>query len=57
MRVDLGIDYPAGTPYEVRLELEPHGDTLTGAAVTYALEGYEGPRLPFWVELKRAARK
>jgi CubicO group peptidase (beta-lactamase class C family) len=57
MRVDLGIDYPAGTPYEVRLELEPHGDKLTGAAVTYAPEGYEGPRLPFWVELKRAARK
>jgi hypothetical protein len=27
------------------------------AAVTYALEGYEGPRFPFWVELKRAARK
>jgi CubicO group peptidase (beta-lactamase class C family) len=53
---DLGIDYGNGTPYELRFAVERHRDKLIGAAVTYALPNHEGPRFPFWVELKRAAR-
>jgi hypothetical protein len=52
---DIGIDYDGSTPYELRVELDRHANKLIGAAVTYALQGYEGPRLPFWVELQRVA--
>jgi hypothetical protein len=53
MRGDLGVDDTGAAPYELRLQLHLHAKKLIGAAVTYALEGYEGPRLPFWVDLKR----
>jgi CubicO group peptidase (beta-lactamase class C family) len=53
MRGDLGVDDTGTAPYELRLQLQLQDKKLIGAAVTYALEGYEGPRLPFWVELKR----
>jgi CubicO group peptidase (beta-lactamase class C family) len=53
MRGDLGVGDTGVAPYELRLQLQLHDKKLIGAAVTYALEGYEGPRLPFWVELKR----
>jgi CubicO group peptidase (beta-lactamase class C family) len=48
---DLGIDYADGAPYELRFELYRDGNKLIGAAVTYAVPGRDGPRLPFWVEL------
>ena len=50
---DLGVDDTGASPYELRLQLQLDDKKLFGAAVTYALQGYEGPRLPFWVELKR----
>jgi CubicO group peptidase (beta-lactamase class C family) len=53
MAADLGITYAEGTPYELRLDLSEQEGQLFGAAITYALEGRDGPRLPFWVELKR----
>ncbi len=53
MRGDLGVEDTGTAPYELHLYLQLHEHKLFGAAVTYALEGYEGPRLPFWVELKR----
>jgi hypothetical protein len=53
MRGDLGVDDTGAAPYELRLQLHLHDKKMIGAAVTYPLEGYEGPRLPFWVELKR----
>ena len=53
MRGDLGVEDTGPSPYELRLQLQLQDSSLLGAAVTYALEGYEGPRLPFWVELKR----
>lgn len=53
---DLGIEYTADTPYELRFELYRHQNQLIGAAVTYAMTGFEGPRLPFWVELKRSGK-
>ncbi len=55
MRGDLGVDDTGPSPYELRFQLQVQGGHLFGAAVTYALEGFEGPRLPFWVELKRLA--
>ena len=54
---NLGIDYPAQTPYELRIYLDRYGNKLMGAAVTYAMPGHDGPRFPFWVELKRGRRK
>jgi CubicO group peptidase (beta-lactamase class C family) len=53
LRGDLGIEDTGAAPYELRLQLDLRDEKLTGTAITYALEGYEGPRLPFWVELKR----
>jgi hypothetical protein len=54
---ELGVDDTGAAPYEVRLQLRLNDNNrLTGAAVTYPLEGYAGPRLPFWVELKRQGR-
>lgn len=50
---DLSIDYPDRTPYELRIYLDRDGSKLIGAAVTYAMPGHDGPRLPFWVELVR----
>lgn len=50
---DLGVDDTGSSPYELRLQLQLDDKKLLGAAVTFALQGYEGPRLPFWVELKR----
>lgn len=50
---DVGIDYGGGSPYELRFDLSRQENTLIGAAITYALPGRDGPRLPFWVELKR----
>jgi hypothetical protein len=57
MAGDLGIDYADGTPYELRFDLSRHESTLIGAAITYAVPGRDGPRLPFWVELKRGGEK
>jgi CubicO group peptidase (beta-lactamase class C family) len=54
---DLGIDYAGGSPYELRFELYRHDNKLIGAAITYAVPGRDGPRLPFWVELKRGGAK
>lgn len=54
---NLGIAYPAQTPYELRIYLDRYGNKLMGAAVTYAMPGHDGPRFPFWVELKRGRRK
>jgi hypothetical protein len=48
---DLGIDYSGGAPYELRFELYRYDEKMMGAAVTYAVAGRDGPRLPFWVEL------
>ena len=56
MRGDLGVADTGTAPYELRLQLRLKENRLTGAAVTYPLEGYEGPRLPFWVELKHQVR-
>jgi hypothetical protein len=49
---DLGIDYAGGSPYELRFDLSLQENKLIGAAITYAVPGRDGPRLPFWVELK-----
>jgi CubicO group peptidase (beta-lactamase class C family) len=54
---DLGIDYADRTPYELRFYLDRYDNHLIGAAVTYAMPGHDGPRFPFWVELKRARRR
>ena len=54
---DLGIDYAGGSPYELRFELYRHENRLIGSAYTNAVEGRDGPRLPFWVELKRSGDK
>src|SRR5688572_23280339 len=54
MRGNLDIDDTGPSPYELRLQLQLQDNNLFGAAVTYALEGYEGPRLPFW-EIGRAS--
>jgi CubicO group peptidase (beta-lactamase class C family) len=54
---DLGIDYAGGSPYELRFELYRHENKLIGSAYTNAVEGRDGPRLPFWVELKRGGEK
>jgi hypothetical protein len=53
MPADLGIAYADGAPYELRFDLSEQESQLFGAAITYALEGRDGPRLPFWVQLKR----
>jgi hypothetical protein len=50
---DLEIDYAGGSPYELRFDISHHENKLIGAAITYALPGSDGPRLPFWVELNR----
>jgi hypothetical protein len=49
MRGDLGVDDTGAAPTELRLQLRLENNRLTGAAVTYPLEGYDGPRLPFWL--------
>jgi CubicO group peptidase (beta-lactamase class C family) len=54
---DLGVDYAGGAPYELRFELYRQDNRLIGGAVTYAVPGRDGPRLPFWVELERAGEK
>jgi hypothetical protein len=56
MHGNLGVDDTGAAPYELRFQLRLNGNRLTGAAVTYPLEGYEGPRLPFWVELQHQGR-
>jgi hypothetical protein len=53
MPADLGIIYADGAPYELRFDLSKQEGQLFGAAITYALGGRDGPRLPFWVELRR----
>ena len=50
---DLSIDYAGGSPYELRFELYRHDNRLIGSAYTNAVPGRDGPRLPFWVDLKR----
>ena len=50
---DIGIDYAGGALYELRFRVDRHGENLIGVAVTYAVPGQDGPRLPFWVELTR----
>jgi len=50
IRGDLGVDDTGAAPYDLHLQLRLNDNRLTGAAVTYPLEGYEGPRLPFCVE-------
>lgn len=52
VRGQLDVEDTGAAPYELRLQLRLNDNRLTGAAVTYPLEGYEGPRLPFWVELR-----
>jgi hypothetical protein len=49
---DLGIDYAGGSPYELRFDLSRQENKLIGPAITYAVPGRDGPRLPFWVELR-----
>jgi CubicO group peptidase (beta-lactamase class C family) len=53
---DLAVDDTGGAPYELRFNLYRHENALIGSAVTYAVPGRDGPRLPFWVELKRLDR-
>jgi hypothetical protein len=54
---DLGVTYASGSPCELRLELYRQENSLHGAAVTHAAPGRDGPRFPFWVELKRSGQK
>ena len=53
MPADLGIDYAGRSPYELRFDLNRQERQLFGAAITYAAPNRDGPRLPFWVELRR----